>query len=1766
MDVFALRESLIDEYATFARSFTHIRAGDIRDRIEGEYQKGRYWPEPLVQINPRFEGGSSVAKLVGNGTLHPGCGELFDIDLYSHQENAIQLAAAGHSYVVTTGTGSGKSLAFFIPIVDAVLKAKEIDPTPRTRAIVIYPMNALANSQREELDRFLKKSGKVTFARYTGQEDAEDREAIRRNPPDILLTNFMMLELLMTRQDDLDRAVIRNCEGLRFLVLDELHTYRGRQGADVAMLVRRVRQRLDQGGLQCVGTSATMASGDGPEDRNEVVARLASRLFAAKITAFDVITEDLQRATDESRTDLSVRPLLGAAVDAGIPAGITNAELATHPLAIWVETRLGLARPDGLKWVRARPRTLGDAAAELAAESGRSKDACLRALQTLLLVASTEERDRPGVRNGEDRPFFAFKLHQFLSGAGVAYATLERPGERHVVLEGQQLLPGDATRRLYPTYFCRGCGQEYHPVRLRAEGDGRKLLDRDIDDMPARRVDADGGEHDGEEDAARERLGFVTLVGPTEGPEALEFQGRMEDYPETWVEQTRRGEWRLKPSYRTLAAVRLTVATDGTESATGTPIWFLPGKFRHCIRCGATYGALGKDINRLAGLSAEGRSSATTVLVSGALRWMHERRAPQGRHDRKLLGFTDNRQDAALQAGHFNDFTFVCLLRAAVHRALTQAGDGGLEDKDLGGAVARALGFARELAPGEDAEQTHLREWLIDPHLSPADFGRARKTLRQVLAYRAWHDQRRGWRYTNPNLEELELLAVRYRRLDEFCADESNFAGAPELLRRAKPEVRSDVFTLLFDHLRKGLAVDAAALDPDMLEQVRETSKKLLRAPWGFARGSDDEAAQAWRWLVLDPPTRDRLRFADEELLLRGGPQTTLGKELRKSSRWKSAEAGRMNGAAYRELLDAMLGAAVRGGFVRHFEQTPFRAPGYQLNSLAVTFHAGEPGAAAGRPNPYFTDLYLALGRMLALPGHPLFELEAREHTAQVDAAVREMREMRFRYGQKERQRLHAEAVNAGESARFLPALVCSPTMELGVDISALNVVYLRNVPPTPANYVQRAGRAGRSGQAALVVTYCAARSPHDQYFFRDPPAMVHGEVRPPLLDLANRELIESHLQAVWLACSGEPLDRSIANLLQLDRPGHPLAAGVANALRGHELVAEAAARGARVLELLDGELTGTAAPWFTGPEAFSRSAAERAFDRFDAAFRRWRELFASAERQRDMADAVLRNHTITDQREKKAAKGRYAQAVDQIELLKHGASAHSSDFFTYRYLATEGFLPGYNFPRLPLMAYVPGSADGSTRTGFLQRPRFLGLSEFGPQSLVYHEGRAYRVVAARLAVGGGNEANAAPRLATLSAKLCTVCGAAEFRDDRNACHACGAPITSEGAINHLYRIENVDTQPTLRITANDEERQRQAFELQTVFQWAVRDGRVDARGVRARDGEGDILTLRYGPGATITRINKGLRRRRERGQHGFLINPRTGRWERVDDAGAQQPDPDRTPPQRIVPFVQDQKNALHAMPAATVSTTTLATLQHALRRGVEARYQLEESELLAEPLPDAADRRGVLFYEATEGGAGVLTRLVQEEDALAAVARQALRVMHLDVSDDHGVAVPDAAALADAPGEHCVKGCYRCLLSYYNQPDHDLIDRRDPDARALLVRLARTKTVLLPAAAAEPEPAPETPAGSWESRWRAAFAASLQGVPGPVRSEVDGQRVLQWTDDLVAVALPDVTRELQADWEDRGYTFVRFPADESVWPSLFVRLGRFLGAPAGAA
>lgn len=224
MDVFGLRDRLVDDYSSYIQSFIQICDDRIRDLVDSELKSGLLWPDPLIQLNPSFEPGHRSDELVDEGVLHEECRRIFRINkesgegqplrLHRHQEEAVRVASTGSNYVLTTGTGSGKSLAYIVPAVDHVLRR---GPGRGIQAIVVYPMNALANSQLGELRKFLGHGypdgrGPVTFERYTGQEKDEEKQRIMANPPDILLTNYVMLELILTRPDE-RRTLVQAAQG-----------------------------------------------------------------------------------------------------------------------------------------------------------------------------------------------------------------------------------------------------------------------------------------------------------------------------------------------------------------------------------------------------------------------------------------------------------------------------------------------------------------------------------------------------------------------------------------------------------------------------------------------------------------------------------------------------------------------------------------------------------------------------------------------------------------------------------------------------------------------------------------------------------------------------------------------------------------------------------------------------------------------------------------------------------------------------------------------------------------------------------------------------------------------------------------------------------------------------------------------------------------------------------------------------------------------------------------------------------------------------------------------------------------------------------------------------------------------------------------------------------------------------------------------------------------------------------------------------------------
>jgi hypothetical protein len=264
-----------------------------------------------------------------------------------------------------------------------------------------------------------------------------------------------------------------------------------------------------------------------------------------------------------------------------------------------------------------------------------------------------------------------------------------------------------------------------------------------------------------------------------------------------------------------------------------------------------------------------------------------------------------------------------------------------------------------------------------------------------------------------------------------------------------------------------------------------------------------------------------------------------------------------------------------------------------------------------------------------------------------------------------------------------------------------------------------------------------------------------------------------------------------------------------------------------------------------------------------------------------------------------------------------------------------------------------------------------------------------------------------------------------------------------------------------MRISVNDEERQRVGYELQTMF-------RVNKETISESEiiyNENCFGTLVYASAATLWRLNYGWKRRKEKDLKGFYIDPLTGRWGKGESTDYDTDDDDlddidKNTAQRIVPYVEDSRNILLFKPKESQpDETVMVTLQAALKRGIEQYYEIEEVEIAAEPLPNANKRNYLLFYEASEGGAGVLKTIAQKPGELSRIAKKSLEIMHYDVSKPIHSA-DDLTESPDTKGVHkdCVAACYNCLLSYYNQSDHAIIDRRDPKVKEILVSLLNSE------------------------------------------------------------------------------------------------------------
>ena len=295
-DILQASKNITEKYIRYLKTVFDIDDPTYKKLFNQEINNiGSFSKGPYLDVVDSFESGMKVQDLIDDGILSKDFKYIPDIyakTLYKHQEISVKKLSEGKNVVVSTGTGSGKTESFLVPIINSLMKEKEEKGiiTPGVRALLIYPMNALANDQISRLRSVLANYPSITFGAYTGQTPEGEERALERykalnngskplkneiisrsrmkdTPPNILITNYSMLEYLMLRPKDNSFFQGQHSHNWRFIVLDEAHTYSVSTGIELSMLLRRLKAYLQDSDIRYILTSATLG---GEKTNNEV--------------------------------------------------------------------------------------------------------------------------------------------------------------------------------------------------------------------------------------------------------------------------------------------------------------------------------------------------------------------------------------------------------------------------------------------------------------------------------------------------------------------------------------------------------------------------------------------------------------------------------------------------------------------------------------------------------------------------------------------------------------------------------------------------------------------------------------------------------------------------------------------------------------------------------------------------------------------------------------------------------------------------------------------------------------------------------------------------------------------------------------------------------------------------------------------------------------------------------------------------------------------------------------------------------------------------------------------------------------------------------------------------------------------------------------------------------------------------------------------------------------------------------------------------------
>lgn len=1612
-------------YITTAAAVSSARAPRLSRAVADACARAALVRGPFVESLPDFEKGGSIEELVSNGTLHGAWSALSESEegqsLWRRRLHLHQSAAIGRdeNYLVATGTGSGKTESFLFPLIDDLLRQGELE-RPGVRAILVYPLNALANDQMHRIARLLFRDlgdPGITLGRFTGQvrsdatrsdeegrltatptfqADFPDARRAPRNwllargemlqtPPHILVTNYAMLEhiLLLPR----NRALLSGAD-VRWLVLDEVHTYTGAQAIEVAFLLRKLKARLGipQGQIRCVGTSASLD----PAKREEL-ARFAEDLFGEPFPSGDGAVITAERRLHPALTD-GVEPQDLSAAD-WVRAGRTLSELREQGCLAaenidymtedWNEAmrEAGLdallldsaqpfgealmARLAGLKQVRdvasalkERALPFADLAARVfASESAETAQTALTALISLGVLA------RPSVPGAF--PLLPARFHLAASGVeGVALklsaSDVENWADFRLSRNGMHIDGAPA----YPLLVCRNCGEPY----VEGWDDGTMLHPRpEISPGARRRV------------LRLIRAGeAATEIDPDELDEEPEQEPPFEFFADT-------GELADGPEEGVLSLAEAPMRDDAEERRSYV---------RKCLSCGATGGRFAEPVTPI----HPGDDALASVTAQALLEALPP---PQGRSSeapmqgRNLLVFADNRQDAAFFAPFFERTARDQALRAAMVQALR-----------------REANEALDLMGLRDGVWTQLRRSgfkLYDRrNPEPLSSSAAKDRLMALIAAELCGGPLRL------SLESLGLITVQY---------EGDARIAQRLSERVQPEYRSLVPALvrfLLDLIRQSRAINT-------LENIDLTDESI----WGEGLASAEiswslsrtHQSRRLRTLLSEPGRPNRPLWV---LIERLGIPDGQARDIL-SAFWEEATRPR-----HRLLLPGGHGHVLNLAVMR-FTSTP-EGELRRCESCGASSQIDLGGVCTawrctGRTVPVSAEERDEMRRrnhyLVRYEGQPLSGI-AREHTAAISTTERSEIEERFRQGE-------------------INLLSCTTTMEMGVDLGELEAVFCRNVPPGIANYQQRAGRAGRRAQAAPVALMMARSGRYDQAQFNDLRGYLEALPPAPYLTLDNPSFFRRHqvscLLAGWLDrrlaghertgaprlrdVLGERLDEAAETTLLADLSAWLASeAGVAARTIAERMASTLPARLGHV-GLVGGELTEHARAEIT---RWIRATCAR-----------WRELNDAYETAR----AALDDPDANEQARSRAAARMNARLGDMRRYL---------DRFLVETLSRAAVIPTYSFPvhsiSLDIVTERGDRLGSDDRALQLDRDAALAIAEYAPGAEVVAGGRIWT------SAGITKRAKVGPGEAYMERgyyRVCPACHHAEThrsRDDfEENCPQCGARASAPrrafvepvGFLTSYADRQGRDPGATrLRVRPVDEARlltraRPEDFQVSDL----ARVRHFFAPAIAPEGSQpGRMLVLNRGPqgagylwcpaceharpaplealgGAEIRAVHE---------------NPRTGDRCRVESL--------RWPVDLAHVFETDLRGIRIDQPVPDFSDRPTETERRAARDGF-LRTLAEALRLAAADIleTDPRDLRAtvellgaaplVILSDSVPGGAGYCRRLLDD-------SRFSARVL-----------LGRAIAVLDCPrGAACETSCSRCLNDYSNQVHWDQFDR----------------------------------------------------------------------------------------------------------------------------